>query len=54
MSQTAALDNQFDDADGFYEALLDAHQGTVARQYAAPFQKPPDMGDRCGQIFQPE
>ena len=24
---TAALDNQFGDADAFYEALLNAHQG---------------------------
>ena len=24
---TAALDNQFTDADAFYEALLNAHQG---------------------------
>ena len=26
-TRTAALDNQFTDADGFYEALLDAHLG---------------------------
>jgi Protein of unknown function (DUF2783) len=35
MSQTAALDNQFEDADGFYEALLDAHAGLRAEESAA-------------------
>jgi hypothetical protein len=29
------LDNNFTDADGFYEALLDAHQGLDAAQSAA-------------------
>jgi hypothetical protein len=31
----AALANQFTDADGFYEALLDAHSGLSAEQSAA-------------------
>ncbi|MGA8514521.1 MAG: DUF2783 domain-containing protein [Burkholderiaceae bacterium] len=35
MSQTVALDNQLEDADGFYEALLDAHAGLSAEQSAA-------------------
>jgi Protein of unknown function (DUF2783) len=35
MSQTAALDNQLEDADGFYEALLDAHAGLTAEESAA-------------------
>jgi Protein of unknown function (DUF2783) len=30
----AALDNQFTDADGFYEALLDAHTGLSTEQSA--------------------
>jgi Protein of unknown function (DUF2783) len=30
----AALDNQFSDADGFYEALLDAHTGLSPEQSA--------------------
>jgi Protein of unknown function (DUF2783) len=29
-----ALDNQLSDADGFYEALLDAHLGLTAEQSA--------------------
>jgi Protein of unknown function (DUF2783) len=32
---TAALDNQFTDADGFYESLLDAHSKLSAEQSAA-------------------
>ncbi len=35
MSQNAALDNQLEDADGFYEALLDAHAGLSTEQSAA-------------------
>jgi Protein of unknown function (DUF2783) len=31
---TIALDNRFSDADGFYEALLDAHLGLDAEQSA--------------------
>lgn len=34
MTQHAALANQFSDADGFYEALLDAHQGLSTEQSA--------------------
>ncbi len=34
MKQLTALDNQFTDADGFYEALLDAHTGLSAEQSA--------------------
>jgi Protein of unknown function (DUF2783) len=34
MTQHAALANQFTDADGFYEALLDAHSGLTAEQSA--------------------
>lgn len=30
-----ALDNRFTDADAFYEALLDAHEGLSAEQSAA-------------------
>ena len=35
MSPTLALDSQFDNADGFYEALLDAHAGLNADESAA-------------------
>jgi hypothetical protein len=31
----ARLDNALEDADGFYEALLDAHQGLSSEQSAA-------------------
>ncbi len=34
-ARTAALDNQFTDADGFYESLLDAHSTLNANQSAA-------------------
>lgn len=34
MSRATALDNQFTDADGFYEALLDAHTGLSTEQSA--------------------
>jgi Protein of unknown function (DUF2783) len=33
-AQHAALSNQFADADGFYEALLDAHVGLSTEQSA--------------------
>lgn len=32
---TAGLDNQFTDADSFYESLLDAHSSLSAEQSAA-------------------
>ncbi len=31
----AVFDNQFSDADAFYEALLDAHEGLGAQESAA-------------------
>jgi hypothetical protein len=34
IAQRAALDNQLSDADGFYEALLDAHTGLSTEQSA--------------------
>jgi Protein of unknown function (DUF2783) len=34
MTQHTALANQFSDADGFYEALLDAHGGLTTEQSA--------------------
>jgi hypothetical protein len=34
MTRTAVLDNQLSDADGFYEALLDAHCGLSTEQSA--------------------
>ncbi len=34
MTQHATLANQFQDADGFYEALLDAHEGLSIEQSA--------------------
>jgi Protein of unknown function (DUF2783) len=34
MSRQVALDNQLQDADGFYEALLDAHSGLSTEQSA--------------------
>jgi Protein of unknown function (DUF2783) len=34
MNRPAALDNQLQDADGFYEALLDAHTGLSTEQSA--------------------
>jgi Protein of unknown function (DUF2783) len=34
MTQSAALANQFSDADGFYETLLDAHTGLSTEQSA--------------------
>jgi Protein of unknown function (DUF2783) len=34
MSRAAAVDNQFTDADSFYEALLDAHTGLSTEQSA--------------------
>jgi Protein of unknown function (DUF2783) len=34
MKRPAALHNQFTDADGFYEALLDAHTGLSTEQSA--------------------
>jgi hypothetical protein len=34
-ARTAALDNQFTDADGFYESLLDAHSSLSAEQSVA-------------------
>jgi Protein of unknown function (DUF2783) len=33
-TQRATLDNQLSDADGFYEALLDAHTGLSTEQSA--------------------
>ena len=35
VSGPVALENQLSDADGFYEALLDAHQGLDEAQSAA-------------------
>ena len=35
VSSQVALENQLNDADGFYEALLDAHQGLDEAQSAA-------------------
>ena len=35
VSGQVALENQLSDADGFYEALLDAHQGLDEAQSAA-------------------
>lgn len=35
IKNTAALDNQFTDADGLYETLLDAHGSLTAEQSAA-------------------
>ena len=35
VSSQVALENQLSDADGFYEALLDAHQGLDEAQSAA-------------------
>jgi Protein of unknown function (DUF2783) len=34
MNHQVALDNQLTDADGFYEALLDAHTGLSTEQSA--------------------
>jgi Protein of unknown function (DUF2783) len=34
MNRPLALDNQLTDADGFYEALLDAHSGLSPEQSA--------------------
>lgn len=34
MTRPVALDNQLQDADGFYEALLDAHTGLSTGQSA--------------------
>jgi hypothetical protein len=34
IAQRVALDNQLSDADGFYEALLDAHTGLSTEQSA--------------------
>jgi hypothetical protein len=34
MNRPTALDNQLQDADGFYEALLDAHTGLSTEQSA--------------------
>jgi Protein of unknown function (DUF2783) len=34
MKHTVALENQLTDADGFYEALLDAHSGLSTEQSA--------------------
>lgn len=34
MTEHAALASQFSDADGFYEALLDAHGGLTTEQSA--------------------